>query len=182
MPDRPYEGKRQMCAVCRQRLNVQRHAVTGEFTRWAHGTGTHDHEPRPVNEVPDDVILVCDFCLTPHPVWDMPAKNMEQDMVKMDSDTFLMSVSDWAACNTCKELVVADDYERLTDRAIAGHIKKDPAQAEVLKASPALFMVAKIQMRQQMEAFREARDGDPIPITQATWLASRLREVIGDQE
>lgn len=178
MPDRNTDEPRMMCAVCRHRLSDQVDA-DGNFVKWAHGTGSTDHEPRPVPEVEDSVILCCDFCLREHPTWDMPARPTDHG-TPISLDTMMMSVSDWAACTECKDLIVADDYNGLADRAVAGHILKQPELAEVAEKAPSMMVMARIHMREQMEEFRRCRDGDPIPIEHAIWLASRLREVTGE--
>lgn len=181
MPDRDNDGinfPRQMCAVCHARLNAKEDS-NGNLVKWVHGVIV-DHEARPVPEVLEDSILVCDFCLEPHPTWDMPAGLMTP-VEAAEDDTLLISMSDWAACNACKELVEQDKYPALVERVFQGQKKRDPQMVEIEKASPAMVMMVKMSISQQMADFRKARTGPPIPITQATWIASKLREVTGEE-
>lgn len=180
MPDEKLpRWPRKMCAVCRHRLNAKEDPVTNELMAYEHGEGYYDHQARPVNEVLDDTILVCDFCLTSHPTWDFPANEMPGILKSGD---ILISTGDWAACDECKELIVADDYEGLVARAARGHMKADPDVQAMMESSPALRLFGQMNLRNQMLEFKKARSGPPIALTQATWIASRLREVLGEEE
>jgi hypothetical protein len=59
--------------------------------------------------------MICDFCHVPDPVWRFRA----QPFV-VDYGMGLQSASDadWAACEACRELVLAGDRSRLVDRAM----------------------------------------------------------------
>jgi len=175
---------RRMCAVCHRRLN-RRVSGDGKTTIYQHGWGGSDHEPVPVMEPEEqDVILVCDFCLDPHPTWDFGCENfVDSGTVTPNPENDIgVALGDWAACDKCKDLIVADQYERLADRSIQGQITHNPDAAAAYAASPAIMFVNRMGMMNLHQQFRKARTGPPTPITQATWVASRLREVIGEQE
>lgn len=172
---------RRMCAVCHKRLN--RKVSPEGVTIYQHGYAGHDHEPVPVMEPEEqDVILVCDFCLDPHPTWDFGCENFLDEAGPNDENTVGVALGDWAACDACKRLIVADEWDRLADRSIQGQIAHNQEAAAAYAASPAIMLVNRMGMYNLHQQFRKARTGPPTPITQATWVASRLREVIGEQE
>lgn len=166
-----------MCATCRARLNPKE-APDGSVT-YIHGTWA-DHPARPVDEVAEDRILICDFCLEPHPMWDFPCAPMQP--VIASSDTAIVSVGDWAACNTCKELVVSDDYVDLVERILHGRVGVDPKTTEMMEKSPALTMVVRLQLMEQMMDFKASRKGPPIAIGEAQWVASKLATMFGEEK
>lgn len=167
--------ERQMCAICHARLNPAKDP-DGKIS-FIHGTYA-DHEPRPVNEVPADTILVCDFCLVPHPTWDFPCGEVGASV----GDTVMISYSDWASCNTCKELIDADQYPALVERILHNRINVDPTWMERMEQSPALMLVSRASLTQQMNDFRQARTGPPISIAQAQWVAAKLSKISGEPE
>lgn len=178
MPDEeicPTGFPRQMCAVCRARLSPKE-APDGSVV-YIHGTWA-DHEARPVNEVAEDRILICDFCLEPHPTWDFPCGPMRRAYGTVE--TAVMSVGDWAACDTCKELVVSDNYEELVERIANGRTGLDPETSEMLEKSPALAVVVRITLMEQMMDFKKSRKGPPIPVAEAQWVAAKLATMFGE--
>lgn len=182
MPDRDDDGAhfpRHMCAVCHARLNAKEDE-NGNFVKWMHGV-IADHDPRPVPEVTEDTILVCDFCLAEHPTWDMPCGPMTP-VQSAEADTLMISVSDWAACTACKDCVVEERYQDLVERIFQGQKRRDPEMGDIEKASPAMAMMMRLGISRQMADFRAARTGPPVPIIQAIWIASKLREITGEQE
>lgn len=177
----PYAYRR-MCDRCHLRLN--RKVAPDGSTTYHHGF-TADHDPVPVMEPPEqDVILVCDFCLTPHPTWDFSCEDFT-DQQSVTSDTRIdigTSLGDWASCNPCKELIVAGRWDDLADRSIQGQITHNPDAAAAYAASPAIMFVNRMGMMNLHRQFDKARKGPPTPIIQATWIASKLREIVGEQE
>lgn len=174
---------RRMCAVCHKRLN-RRMAPDGT-TVYQHGYGVQDHDPAPVMEPEEqDVILVCDFCLDPHPTWDFGCSNFvdEGSLTGNIEVDIGVALGDWAACDKCKDLIVTNNWERLADRSVQGQINHNPEAAVAYAASPAIMYVNRLGMMDLHQQFNKARTGPPTPISQATWIASKLREVIGEEQ
>lgn len=175
---------RRMCSVCHKRLN-RKVSPDGKTTIYMHGYGGHDHDPIPVMEPEEqDVILVCDFCLEPHPTWDFGCANFVDEASVTPDPTLDIGVAlgDWAACDKCKTLIVAKNWDGLADRSIRGQIDHNPDAAAAYAASPAIMFVNRMGMMNLHQQFDKARTGPPTPIIQATWVASKLREYIGEQE
>ena len=175
----PWEYRR-MCNVCHARLN--RHVSPEGITTWHHGHGGYDHEPAPVME-PDeqDVILVCDFCLEPHPTWDFNCENFV-DRNGPVKDDLAASLGAWTACNTCKDLVMAGQWDELADRSLDGQKKYNEAARKAYEASPAVYLMARLGILDLHQQFNAARTGPPVPIETATWLSSQLATTLWDEE
>ena len=58
--------------------------------------------------------MICDFCNAPNPVWRFSARPFVVDYGTMAS----ASDADWAACDACRALILADDRNGLVDRAM----------------------------------------------------------------
>ena len=58
--------------------------------------------------------MICDFCNAPNPVWRFRARPFLIDYGPITGE----SDADWAACNACREMIVADDRNGLVDRAM----------------------------------------------------------------
>ena len=58
--------------------------------------------------------MICDFCNAPNPVWRFRARPFVVDYGPMVG----ASDADWAACDTCRGLILADDRSGLVDRAM----------------------------------------------------------------
>ena len=58
--------------------------------------------------------MICDFCNAPNPVWRFSARPFVVDYGTMAS----ASDADWAACDACRDLILADDRNGLVDRAM----------------------------------------------------------------
>lgn len=81
-----------------------------------HGAGsTDDHPviPVTVQEAGEQVIPRCDFCFCDYPEYVLPVRNF----VKGISG----SMGDWAACETCIQLVEKNRWNALYDRTAAGY-------------------------------------------------------------
>lgn len=175
---------RRMCSVCHKRLN-RRVSPDGKVTIYQHGWGGHDHEPVPVMEPEEqDVILVCDFCLDPHPTWDFGCNNfVDVNSVTPDpANDVGVALGDWASCTKCKDLIVADEWDRLADRSIQGQINYNPEAAAMYAASPAMMFMNRMGMMELHQQFKKARTGPPTIIPKATWVAEKLRHMLGEQE
>ena len=58
--------------------------------------------------------MICDFCNLPNPVWRFQARPFVVDYGTMIG----ASDSDWAACDTCRRLILDGDRNGLVDRAM----------------------------------------------------------------
>jgi hypothetical protein len=58
--------------------------------------------------------MICDFCNAPNPVWRFSARPFVVDYGTMSS----ASDADWAACDACRNMILADDRNGLVDRAM----------------------------------------------------------------
>jgi hypothetical protein len=58
--------------------------------------------------------MICDFCNAPNPVWRFRARPFLIDYGPITGE----SDADWAACNACREMILADDRNGLVDRAM----------------------------------------------------------------
>ena len=173
-----------MCEVCHLRLN-RRVSADGKTTIYMHGHGGFDHEPVPIMEPPEeDVILVCDFCLERHPVWNFGCRNfVDENSVTLDPTLDIgVALGDWASCTRCKELIVAEEWGKLADRSVQGQIAHNPEAAAAYAASPAIMFMNRIGMMELHQQFKQARTGPPQPIPQATWIASRLTNMFGEDD
>lgn len=55
----------------------------------------------------------CDFCSEPNPGWCYPAQTFQGPTIGKD---LYVSVAEWGACDTCHDLIEANDREALVDR------------------------------------------------------------------
>ena len=58
--------------------------------------------------------MICDFCNAPNPVWRFRARPFVVDYGPMVG----ASDADWAACDACRGLILADNRTGLVDRAM----------------------------------------------------------------
>src|ERR1035438_7108962 len=90
------------------------------------GSRIHFHKQRPrtdhiarggqhrTRNSPEATNMICDFCNAPNPVWRFSARPFVVDYGTMAS----ASDADWAACDACRDLILADDRNGLVDRAM----------------------------------------------------------------
>ena len=72
--------------------------------------------------------MICDFCNAPNPVWRFRAEPFVVDYGPMAG----ASDADWAACDACRDLILADDRSGLVDRAmLIAPVIPDLAESEV---------------------------------------------------
>lgn len=109
-----YASKRRICAVCGHTLDYYGWDDGSPGLGWDHTPydktlGNADHPAIPVlpGEVPDEGR--CDFCLTGHPTYVVPAEDFQVDPGHM-------SHGDWAACPECGILVQAKQWNTLVYR------------------------------------------------------------------
>ena len=67
--------------------------------------------------------LVCDFCSSASPIWRYPARTFIAYCVPNVAGE---SVGDWAACETCRQLIEADDRRGLAQRSVEQLISDHP--------------------------------------------------------
>ena len=58
--------------------------------------------------------MICDFCNAPNPIWRFSARPFVLDYGTIAS----ASDADWAACDACRDLILAGDRTGLVDRAM----------------------------------------------------------------
>jgi len=77
--------------------------------------------------------MVCDFCNAPNPVWRFQARPFLVDYGAMAG----ASDAGWAACDACRDMILANDRNGLVDRAmlIAPAIP-DLAESDVKELPP----------------------------------------------
>lgn len=99
--------------------------------------------------------LFCDFCSAPFPMWRYPARTFIAYIIANIAGE---SVGDWAACDTCHDLIEADDRTGLAQRSLDKLILKHPEASEA----------ARILLR-DLAAFHETffahRNGPAVHIT-----------------
>ncbi len=62
----------------------------------------------------EETNMICDFCNAPNPVWRFRARPFLIDYGPIAGE----SDADLAACNGCREMILADDRNGLVDRAM----------------------------------------------------------------
>jgi hypothetical protein len=72
--------------------------------------------------------LVCDFCSSAGPAWRYPARTFIAYRVSTLAGE---SVGDWAACETCRRLIEADDRRGLAERSVEQLISDHPELREL---------------------------------------------------
>ena len=106
------------------------------------------------------VVFVCDFCSKEgrEEIWSYPCADFIYG-IEIAGYPKGASKGEWAACQTCHELIEADDYDGLLRRAVDAEIGKSP---ELSQYRPMfLAMVGEIH-----KGFRANRTGAPEPPTE----------------
>lgn len=139
------------CAVCGRVLDYYSPTDPTEAGGWIHSTQDRsegeDHPAVPVSLAEVEAIGRCDFCNVDLPRWVVPARTFE---VLPGS----MSHGDWAACNTCCQLIATRRWETLIRRAAENSAYKDMMPPAALKASLASLY----------SKLKKNITGEPIPI------------------
>lgn len=137
-----------VCAVCGRVLDF----YDGEDTRsWLHSLQDRVPEDHPAVPVPlsdTEMIGRCDFCNVDFPRWVVPARSFE---VLPGA----MSNGDWAACDTCCEMISNRRWESIIRRA-ADH----SAYREVMSQAAVRASLATLYSR-----LKRNITGEPYPIT-----------------
>jgi hypothetical protein len=95
--------------------------------------------------------MVCDFCNAPNPVWRFQARPFVVDYGSLAG----ASDAAWAACDACRDIILANDRNGLVDRA--------------MQIAPAIPDLAESDVRQlrrwsQGLFFTHRVSCDPVPI------------------
>lgn len=111
------------------------------------------------------ITAVCDFCAAVDPTWTYPCHDFIVDftIIGLPGDR---KVGAWGACDTCHDLIEADDWDGLREHCIA----TEPDHARVAAIPQGRFLLDKmfdILWRQ----FRENRCGEPYRHTKEEWDA-----------
>ena len=78
----------------------------------------------------------CDFCHSTTVKWDYPTDDFMQELKNNTPTVEWNSIGDWAACNTCHDMIEADAREMLATRACKSFIEEygpSPNDAEMYR-------------------------------------------------
>ncbi len=106
--------------------------------------------------------FICDFCSEPNPAWSYPARNFISHAA---GGLVAESIGAWAACETCHELIAADNRAGLTERSVSTLLAKQP-DLDVARIG------VTAELRELHAKFFLNRAGNPTPIL-------RLRAFVG---
>lgn len=108
---------------------------------------------------PRDHAIRCDFCLATLAVpdcWTYPAAPME--IVGPEGRPYQASDDDWAACQTCHELIAGSRIGELVERMVAEHPRNFP-ETEARVYPP--VSLRRRWARENLLRFMDARTGPP---------------------
>lgn len=156
---RPEQPPHVVCRVCHTTLETVRHYEAGTLVETLyrhtsaveHRFGKMGHDPDPILAEGVELVGVCDFCTAASPTWRYRCRSFDMfHALKEDGATVTgTSDDDWAACDRCHKLIECDDWDAITEIAIAEH----GVAGEV--AAPALYILH--------ANFRANRIGEAIP-------------------
>jgi hypothetical protein len=117
----PHTEQPKCCAVCWEpldRVQTTNDQITFDKTNnWLHAgelVRPRDHPAIPVDYDDEKVQVVCDFCkaeVNRSTCFSVPAKDFTVPVIPH------RSIGSWATCPDCAELVRANDWDALVDRA-----------------------------------------------------------------
>lgn len=102
-------------------------------------------------------VEVCDFCLTPDPAWEYPARRMEI----VGHPVIDISDDEWGACDRCRQLIDAQNFPALVRHAVRTQRKLVPdgtVRDEKVVRYPPLRQHEQLLMRNVLR-FMDARSG-----------------------
>lgn len=103
---------------------------------------------------------ICDFCLAPDPTWEFPA-----NPTLIPDGRFDASPDDWAACDECRELIEAGDFDALVawvmDKQPVNVPEGTPMEGGFVHYGPT--PARRMAARANIAAFFEARSGPSRP-------------------
>lgn len=141
-----------VCAVCGRVLDLYQ-APDGTHSYMHSMQDRRYGEDHPAVPVAHDQIKPeyrCDFCNTDYPTWILPAKSFELPNVPGN-----VSHGDWAACDTCIELIRKWRWESLARRATEHSAYRTVIPPVLLKAK---LLTLYSQLQKNIT-------GEPYPIT-----------------
>lgn len=100
------------------------------------------------------ILIKCDFCFGPDPVWDYPAESFRLN--EAAGGLSGVSPSQWGACATCHDLIEADDWAKVEARADHG---LDRAYGYPAGGRAAVER----RVQRDLARFRTHRTGPPVP-------------------
>lgn len=101
--------------------------------------------------------MKCDFCSSPAVRWRYPARDVNMGVVLSGGKSVMHnSRGDWAACDTCHDMIEAGDYTSLLNRSI----ERFPGPAEQVFLPPSLIAGS---VTSAHRAFRNACKDAPVP-------------------
>lgn len=105
---------------------------------------------------------LCDFCMDDNVEWGFACTDEEVDLY---SEIAQKSDDDWAACDTCKELIVADRWLELAERSVAGQVAMETTDSmphpELQLSLVGQFRALCMTLRVQADFRRVKKDEPP---------------------
>lgn len=117
------------------------------------------------------VVVVCDFCSEPIKgewCWSYPARDFAYT-IQFEGYGIHASKGEWAACETCHDLIEADDHTGLAQRNVELDIERDPT------AKPLVRQLATLALSLHNDFFNN-RTGEPRYESIRDHFARKLRE------
>lgn len=156
------------CRTCSAGLNlvIIVDAGTNVHKNWRH-VFPADHPPDPVPDVEmpgTELEGVCDFCSAPNPRWGYKADNFASPAgfdVPSGTEFAYGSAGGWAACDTCADLIDADDFDALLRRAL------DHINATRPPLPPELDAGRRIHLSSIYAQFRATKSSGRLPVEEA---------------
>lgn len=156
-------GAPMICSACGYGLENYEQWTNGvlQGVTYAHGYLPPDvdpnHEINPIPRPADNMEVkgVCDFCISPDPIWTYPCKSFSIEIgMKVEpggTDTKSYgSVSDWGACQQCHDDIEADRWTAIAER----NLDYEPIRRQEPIRS---YLIVKLE--EMYKAFRLHRTG-----------------------
>jgi hypothetical protein len=145
-------GEIRVCAVCGRVLD-RWEPDDGGAAQYVHTYQDRKHEDHPavpatLDEIPG--IGRCDFCNNDYPTWVVPVNSFPMPGLPGHN-----SDGDWAACETCKTLIVKSRWDTLARRAV-----DHSSDLRVPK------VIIRAQLDTMYNRLRRNIKGEPFPIKQ----------------
>lgn len=114
-----------VCRNCRRPVAVS-HKKIGEEVEvsYAHGPSVpgvtcNFLDPIILDELSPDQVLICDFCCAAAPEWSYPCRDFHIPILNLPVKTVDYNlIGWWAACEQCKDLIDAEDWEGTARRYV----------------------------------------------------------------
>jgi hypothetical protein len=96
--------------------------------------------------------IICDFCLAPNPPWTYPAGHVHIVGHRAITD----SDDPWAACDTCHDLIEAENHVELVEHMLRGQKHHSPPDARRIYPPD---LILRLTLRENVMRFLAARTG-----------------------